>query len=168
MITFKGKTVTLEGKMLKVGEVAPNFKVVDYNYNETELKKLKNQYIVINVVPSLDTPVCDIQTSTIYEEVFKISNKDIDVITISNDLPFAQLRWIETHELEDAKVFSDYLYNEFGLNYGALVKENKLLLRSVFVLNHKREIVYLEYAQEITQHLDYDKLLNFINNLPDN
>ncbi|WP_162140201.1 thiol peroxidase [Haploplasma axanthum] len=166
MRTYKGRPITLAAKELKVSDIAPNFKAVNKDLEDVSLSDFKNNYIVINVVPSLDTPVCDLQTKTLHEEVIKRDDLDIKVITISNDLPYAQERWCEAVELEGITVLSDYLYNEFGLKYGTLINELKLLARSVFVLNNKREIIYDEYAQEINQHLDYDKLLDFINKMP--
>ena len=166
MKTFKGKPVTLLGQELKVGSKTKSFKVVDNYFELVDSTDFDNEYLIINVVPSLDTAVCDIQTTTIYEEMFKIDNIDIKAVTISNDLPFAQARWSSNAELEDIGIYSDYLHHDFGEKFGALINENKLLLRSVFVLNKKREVIYVEYADEVTQHLNYDELLTFIQKIP--
>lgn len=166
MKTFKGKTITLSGSLLTIGDKAPDFNVVDGNLETVSLKDYKNSYILINVVPSLDTPVCDLQTRTLNEEVFKKDQLDIKVVTLSNDLPFAQSRWAEKEELEGIVLLSDYLHHEFGEKYGLYIKENGLLARAAIVLNNKREVIFAQYGTEMSQHLDYDELLDFINTLP--
>lgn len=166
MKTFQGNPITLVGEKLQIGDKAPNFKAVTSNLKEVSLSDFNNDYLVLNVVPSLDTQVCDLQTKTINEEVIKNEEIDIRVLTISNDLPFAQSRWKNEEELEGIITLSDYLYHDFGNKYGTLIKENKLLIRAVYVLNNKREIIYYLDVDELTQHLDYDKLLKFINEIP--
>lgn len=166
MKTFKGKPVTLVGEQVKVGDKVSDFKVVNINFEPTHLSDFKNEYILISVIPSLDTAVCDLQTKTINEELLKNDKIDIKVITISNDLPFAQNRWVNDEELEGVTILSDYLYGDFGQKFGVLMKENKLLARVFYVLNKKREVIFMLDVNEQGQHLDYDKLLNFINELP--
>lgn len=168
MKTFQGNPITLSNEQLKMGEQALDFKAVSGNLKEVNLSDFSNEYIIINVVPSLDTAVCDLQTKTINEEIIKNDSLDIEVITISNDLPFAQTRWKNDEELEGIHILSDYLYNDFGNKFGLLINENKLLARAVYVLNKKREVIYMMDVKEQTQHLNYDDLLEFINKLPGN
>ena len=164
MKTFKGKPVTLVGDTKKVGEIAPDFKALTIKNESVSLKDFQSKYIVLNVVPSLDTTVCDLQGKTVNKEL--VENKDVLVITISNDLPFAQARWCGNSGLDDVITLSDYLELDFAHKYGVYMKENRLLARSVFVLNEKREIIYLEYVEEMTNHIKYDELLKFVKNLP--
>ena len=166
MKTFKGKPITLLGDALKVGDKAPDFKVVDNHLEEVNLSDFTNDYLVISVVPSLDTAVCDLQTKSVNEELLVTNHVDLKVLTISMDLPFAQARWVDQEELEGIVTLSDYLYKDFGMKFGVLIEELNLLARSVFVLNKKREVVYKLEVDEMTQHLDFDLLLNFINELP--
>lgn len=166
MKTFKGKPVTLIGEQVKVGDKVADFKVLNGNLDEVQLSDFKNEYLLISVVPSLDTAVCDLQTKTVNEEILKNDKIDIEVITISNDLPFAQSRWANEEELEGVIILSDYLYSDFGKKFGVLMEENKLLARVFYILNKKREIIFMLDVNEQGQHLDYDKLLNFINELP--
>ena len=140
--------------MKKVGDVAPNFIVIDNDLNEVNLKDFKSDYLVINVVPSLDTTVCDLQTRTVNQELSAFTN--LEVLTISNDLPFAQKRWCGQSGFDNIRTFSDYLKRDFGQKYGVYIEELGLLARSIFVLNQKRQIVYVEYKDEMGQHLDYD------------
>lgn len=167
MKTFKGKQITLSGKQLLNGDKAPEFKAVNGNLETVSIKDFKNKYLLLNVIPSLDTPVCDLQTKTLNEEVIKKENLDIKVITISNDLPFAQNRWAEKEELEGIITLSDYLHHEFGEKYGLFINENGLLARAAIILNSKREVIYSIYGNEMSQHLNYDELLDFINTLPE-
>ena len=166
MKTFQGSLISFETNQLKIGDKALNFKALDGNLKEVNLDDFKNKYIILNVVPSLDTAVCDLQTKTINEEMMKKDDLDIKVITISNDLPFAQNRWKNEEELEGITILSDYLYHDFGTKYGTLIKENKLLSRILYVLNQKREVIFMLDVKEQGQHLDYDKLIDFINELP--
>lgn len=164
MKTFKGKPITLLGEEKKVGDIAPNFVVIDNDLNEVSSKDFKTDYVVINVVPSLDTAVCDLQTRTINIELNAFNN--LEVLTISNDLPFAQKRWCGNVGMENMKTYSDYLKLDFGKKYGVYIEELGLLARSIFVLNQKRQIIYVEYKDEMSQHLDYDSFLDFIKKLP--
>lgn len=164
MKTFKGKPITLLGDTKHVGDDAPDFKVLN---NKSELMKLsdfKSKYIVLNVVPSLDTTVCDMQTRTVNKELTE--RNDVLVLTISNDLPFAQARWCGNSGLSNVITLSDHYDLDFAHQYGTLIKELRLQARSVFVLDEKRKIIYLEYVDEMSQHLDYDKLIPFVRELP--
>lgn len=166
MKTYKGKPVTLVNKILSVGEKAPNFRVVNNQLEDITLEDFKNNFLVISVVPSIDTPVCDLQTKTIISEVNKYPNLDIEVITISMDLPFAQQRWINDEELEGSIILSDYNYRDFGFSYGLLMDEIKILARAVFILDKKRTVIFKLDVEDMSQHLDYDLLANFIKALP--
>ncbi|MDY0276615.1 MAG: thiol peroxidase, partial [Acholeplasma sp.] len=129
MRTYKGKIITLVNEQLKTGDIAPDFKLVNSSLEDVYLHDFKESYLIINVVPSLDTPVCDIQTKTINEEIIQNNKINLRVITISNDLPFAQQRWCDHEEMEGIAVYSDYLYHDFGNKFGVLINEVKLLAR---------------------------------------
>lgn len=165
MKTFKGKQVTLVGSELMVGDIAPNFKVTNNQLEEVSLSDYQNDYIVISVIPSIDTPVCDLQTKTVNNELLT-DRLDLAIITISMDLPYAQKRWLNHEELEGNILLSDYKYRDFGEKYGVLMQENNLLARTLFVLNKKREVIFKLDVEEMGQHLDYDLLVNFLNELP--
>lgn len=165
MKTFKNKQITVLGTELKVGDQAPNFTVVNNDLEKVSLSDFNTtDYIVINVVPSLDTTVCELQTTTVNEELSKYEN--LQVITMSNDLPFAQKRWCGNRGLDNIITLSDYQNHDFGMKYGALIDELKLLARSIFVLDENRKVIYVDYADEMAQHLNYDSLLEFIDGLP--
>lgn len=163
MKTFKHSPITVLGTVKKTHEVAPNFSALNTNLEMVSLDSFKQKYVVLNVVPSLDTGVCSLQTRTINEQL--ASYKDMVVLTISNDLPFAQKRWCGAEGLDNVITLSDHRNLDFAMKYGVLIEELRLLARSVFVLNEKREIVYLEYLDEMSEHPNYENLFNFLNNL---
>lgn len=166
MKTFQGNPITFTNEQLNKGDKALDFKTVNGSLKDVHLNEFSNEYIILNVIPSLDSAVCDLQTKTINEEIMRNESLDIKVITISNDLPFAQNRWKNEEELEGITILSDYLYHDFGKKFGLLINENKLLARAIYILNQKREIIYMIDVNEQTQHIDYDSLFDYINELP--
>lgn len=162
MKTMGNNPINVLGKELHVGDKAPNFSLVTNDLGPTTLEDFSKDYILISVVPSLDTSVCDFQTRNINEELASFEN--IDFITVSMDLPFAQKRWCGSAGL-DIITLSDYQTAEFGKDYGVLIEGLRLLARAVFLLDKNRKVVYVEYLQEMTNHPNYEKLLNFIKTL---
>jgi thiol peroxidase len=152
------KYVTLLGQQVNVGEQAPQFKVVDKNFAPVTLKDFQGQTLLISVVPSLDTGVCSIQTKRFNEEAAKLP-KNITILTISNDLPFAQKRFCDVEKVDAIKVLSDSVWREFGASYGLLIKDMGLLTRAIFIINNQGKIVYKELVANISQHPNYDKAL---------
>lgn len=148
--------VTLIGPELKVGDTAPDFTVLANDLSPVSLKDTSGVRI-ISVVPSLDTGVCDAQTRRFNEEAAKLDG--VQVLTISNDLPFAQARWCGASGLKDVKTYSDYRDHSFGKAYGVLIKEFKLLSRAVFVLDSNNRLVHVEYVPQAGQHPDYEAAL---------
>lgn len=157
MTTFNGNTVTLAGKKLQVGDIAPDFSLTDTDLSKKTLADFAGQKKVISVVPSIDTGVCDAQTRRFNQELSDADNTV--VITVSVDLPFAQARWCGAAGLNDAITLSDYYDYSFGKAYGLLINELHLLGRAVFVLDENNKITYLEYLDEITNHPNYDAAL---------
>lgn len=164
MKTFKGKPVTLLGETKKVGDLGVDFKVLATSGEAKKLSDFKNKYVVLNVVPSLDTTVCDMQGRTVNKEL--AMRDDVLVITISNDLPTAQARWCGNSGLTNVITLSDHLDLDFALKYGVLIKELRLLARSVFVLDSSRKVIYAEYVDEMTSHINFDELIEFVKQLP--
>ncbi len=162
MKTMGNNPINVLGKELHVGDKAPSFSLVTNDLGPTTLEDFSKDYVLISVVPSLDTSVCDFQTRNINEELASFEN--IDFITVSMDLPFAQKRWCGSAGL-DIITLSDYQTAEFGKDYGVLIDGLRLLARAVFLLDKNRKVVYVEYLQEMTNHPNYEKLLNFIKTL---
>ena len=164
MKTFKGKPVTLLGETKHVGDVAPNFHVINNKNENVELSDYKANYIILNVVPSLETTVCDMQTKTVNKEL--TDRDDIVVLTISNDLPATQAKWCGASGLDQVITLSDHIDLDFANKYGTNIKELRLQARAIFVLDKDRKIQYLEYVDEMSNHLNYDKLISFVKELP--
>ncbi len=164
IITFKGNPMTLLGPDLKEGDKAPDFTVVDNGLQPVTLADSSGRVRLITVVPSLDTGVCDTMTRKFNEQAGNLPDS-VDVYTISVDLPFAQKRWCGNAGIDKVKTLSDYQERSFGLNYGVLIKELKLLARSVFVIDGDDNIAYREIVREVTDEPDYDAALDAVKKL---
>lgn len=158
MVTFKGSLLTLLGDEAKVGDKSRPFTVLANDLAEVTLASFAGKTKLISVVPSLDTQVCELQTKRFNDEATKLSS-DIVVLTISMDLPFAQHRFCDSYKIDRVKVLSDHREASFGLAYGVLIKELRLLARSIFILDKEDTIRYIELVKELTSHPDYDKAL---------
>tara|TARA_B110000091_G_scaffold143889_1_gene153655 strand:- start:978 stop:1625 length:648 start_codon:yes stop_codon:yes gene_type:complete len=152
------KYLTLLGKQINVGDTAPNFKVVDNSFSPVEFNQFKQKVILISVVPSLDTGVCSLQTKRFNEEVANFS-KNVVMLTISNDLPFAQKRFCNTEKINNIKVLSDSVWRDFGSKYGLLIKDMGLLTRAIIIIDSQGKIAYKELVANISQQPDYTKVL---------
>lgn len=156
-VNFKGEPKTLLGNQVKVGDKAPAFTVLANDLSEVTLDDSKGKVRLISVVPSIDTGVCDQQTKKFNEEAAKLDN--VEVLTISVDLPFAQKRWCAAAGIENLQTLSDHRDLSFGINYGVAIEELRLLARSIFVMNSSDEVVYVEYVPEVTDHPDYESAI---------
>lgn len=156
-VTFQGAPLTLKGKQLKVGDKAPDFTVIDNELNPLKLDDTKGKRVFLSV-PSIDTPVCDMEVRRFNTEASKLNN--VTVYTVSMDLPFAQARWCGAAGIENVKTISDYKDREFGENYGVYINELGLLSRAVFVVDEDDKVIYVEYLEEITEEPNYDKVLD--------
>ncbi|KAA1038442.1 thiol peroxidase [Macrococcus equipercicus] len=162
-ITFKDSPITLLGEQVTEGTTAPDFSVLANDLSVRTLADFEGKKKLINVVPSLDTGVCDQQTRRFNEEASGIDNAV--VITISADLPFAQKRWCAAHGLDNVVTLSDHKDLAFGTAYGVVMEELRLLARSVFVLDTDNKVVYTEVVSEGTNHPDYDKALDALKSI---
>jgi thiol peroxidase len=158
VVTLRGNPVTLLGPQLRVGDRAPDFAVVDGSLHPVRLADFQGKTKLISVVPSLDTPICELQTQRFHEEAAKLP-ANVEVLTISVDLPFAQSRFCTTHGIQKIRVLSDYRDVAFGLAYGLLIKEVRLLARAIFVLGQDDVIRYLEIVPEVGSHPNYEAAL---------
>jgi thioredoxin-dependent peroxiredoxin len=154
---MRGNPLTLAGPELKAGDPAPDFDVVDGTLGPVHLADTGNKTRVFSVVPSLDTPVCDMQTKRFNEEAAQLDN--VDIYTISMDLPFAQKRWCGAFGVDRVKMLSDHKEGSFGLNYGTLIKDLRIESRAIFVISPDNKVKYAEYVKEVSNHPDYDAAL---------
>src|SRR5438128_7797656 len=155
--TMKGNPLTLVGPELQTGDHAPDFTVVDGTLSPVNLEKTGNHVRIISVVPSLDTPVCDLQTKRFNEEAAKLPG--VDILMISMDLPFAQKRWCGAFGVDRIKMLSDHRSASFGEAYGTLIKDLRIESRAIFVLDKDNVIRHVEYVKEVADHPNYDAAL---------
>ena len=159
-VTMKGNPVTLLGNEIKLGQAAPDATVVANDLSEIKLSSFKGKKIIISVVPSLDTPICDLQTKRFNQEATKL--KDVTILTIGMDLPFAQKRWCGATDSKNIQTLSDYRYAAFGEAYGVLIKGLRLLARAIFVIAPDGKIKYIQLVPEITTEPNYTEVLNAV------
>jgi len=164
IITMKGNPLTLLGKELKVGDSAPDFEVLDNNLSPVTLSSFSGKVCVISSVPSLDTPVCDMETRRFNQEAGNL-NADVQILTISMDLPCAQKRWCGAAGVNNVVTLSVQRNASFGTAYGVLIKELRLLARSVFIVDREGVIRYTQMVKEISEEPDYEAILDAANNL---
>lgn len=161
-VTFKEKPVTLVGDKVEVGEYAPDFTVLANDMSPVSLSDASGKVRLISVVPSIDTGVCSQQTRKFNEEAASLDN--VEVWTISCDLPFAQRRWCAAEGIENVRVLSDHKDLDFGEQFGLVMDEMRLLARSVIVVDSEGKVSYKEIVSEGTDHPDYEAAINAVNN----
>jgi thiol peroxidase len=164
IVTFGGNPLTLIGPELKVGDKAPVFTVLDSELKEVSLGAFAGKTKVISVTPSLDTPVCDMQARRFNQEAAQLPDT-VTVLNISMDLPFAIARFCASAGIDKVKAYSDHREASFGTAYGVLIKELRLLARSLFVIDSADVIRHVEIVPEITNHPDYDRALAVVSKL---
>ena len=163
-VTVKGNPVTLLGEEVSVGQKAQDFKVLNTSLEEVTLSNFKNKIKLIASVPSLDTPVCDLEIKRFNDEASKLS-KDLVIIFISMDLPFAQKRFCQANEIKIVKTLSDHRDADFGQKFGVLIKELRLLARAIFILDKNDVIKYIQIVPELSSPPDYDQALSALKNV---
>ena len=155
---MKGKQLTLVGSELKVGDMAPDCEVVGKDLEPVRLSSFRGKICIISSLPSLDTSVCDMMTRKFNEEAVSL-DKDVVVLAISMDLPFAQDRWCIAADVENVNVLSDHRTTSFGKAFGVLIEDLRLLARAVFITDKKGIIHYIEIVGELTHEPDYEAAL---------
>jgi thioredoxin-dependent peroxiredoxin len=156
--TFLGNPLTVLGPELKPGQKAPDFTVQANDLTAFTLTDTAGKVRLISVVPSLDTPVCDTQTRRFNQEAVGLG-ENVEVLTISMDLPFAQKRWCAAAGVDRVQTLSDHREGSFGLAYGTLIKELRLESRAIFVLDTTDTLRHVEYVKEISSHPNYEAAL---------
>jgi thiol peroxidase len=159
-VTLKGTPFTLVGPELKVGDKAPDFETVGKDLQPVGLADTKGSVRVFSVVPSLDTPVCDAQTRRFNEEAAQLS--DVQIYTISMDLPFAQGRWCAASDVDNLTMLSDHRGAQFGTHYGTLIKELRLNCRAIFVIDEEDILRHVEYVKEVADYPNYEAALEAV------
>lgn len=163
-VTFGGNKVTLVGKEIKVGDKAPEFVAVKNDLSVFDSKENEGKVVVYSVAPSIDTPVCSLQTRTFNEEAAELRD-DIAIVTITVDLPFAQARFCANEGIDKTIIVSDYKDHDFGTKYGFLMNENHLLARGIVVVDKEGIVQYVEYVPEVTNEVNFEKALEKVKSL---
>jgi thiol peroxidase len=157
--TFQGNPLTLSGPELKVGDKAPDAALKKDLVTDFKISDTRGKVRIFSVVPSLDTPVCAMQTRRFNEAAADLPN--VGFYTISCDLPTAQKRFCGAESIDPERIvtLSDHKDLSFGLAYGALIPDLRLLCRAVFVVDQADTLRHVEYVPEITEQPDYDAVL---------
>jgi thiol peroxidase len=159
IVKFRGQAVTVLGPDLKLGDVAPEFSMQTLDWSPYDgLMNTMGKIRIITAVPSLDTEVCDRETRRFNQEAATLS-KDIAILVISTDLPFAQKRWCGAAGVDQVTVLSDHMGVDFGTKYGCLIKEVRILRRAVFVVDRIGKITYSVYMPSLGEEPNYAEVL---------
>lgn len=161
VVTLKGNPMTLIGPEVKVGDKAPDFSSLEALGSPVGLGDLEGKVKVFNVVVSVDTPVCDVQTKRFNQEAAELGD-DVEILTLSMDLPFALSRYCGAAGIDKVRTLSDYKDASFGEAYGVLIKEHRLLARAIFVVDKDDNVVYAQYVPEIATEPDYEPAINAV------
>lgn len=159
LVTMKGQGLTLLGNEVHTGQNAPDFEVVANDLSTVRLSSFLGKVCIISSVPSLDTSVCDTMTRRFNTEAGNLG-QGVVVITISMDLPFAQKRWCGSAGIENVQTLSDHRDASFGIAFGVLIKQLRLLARAVFVVDKDGAIRYVQMVNELTNEPDYQPVLD--------
>ena len=160
-VTFKGKPIDIAGKLPAVGTRAPDFKLAAADLSNVILADFRGKVKILNIVPSLDTPVCAISARKFSEEV--AGRKNVVLLNISADLPFAQKRFCESNKLQNIVPLSTFRSPEFGEDYGVRIVAGPLaglMSRAVMVLDGEDKVIHAQQVPEIAQEPDYPAALN--------
>lgn len=163
-IKFDGRPMFLIGEEKKVGDKAPSFNVVNKDMEDTSSDQFNGKIRIISVFPSVDTPVCSRQNKRFNKEASKLGD-DVAILSISADLPFAQKRFCDVEGIRNAYMFSDYNTLDFGMKYGFVVEELRLLGRGVVIIDKEGVIRYIEYVNDIVDDVDFEKALETVRSL---
>jgi len=159
-IAFKGNPIQTAGSLPKLGSIAPDFKIVKSDLTPLSLSDLKGKKVILNIFPSLDTPVCANSVRRFNVEASKLANTV--VVCVSKDLPFAHKRFCTAEGIANVIAGSEYQDSSFSDAYGIRIVDGPLaglFSRAVVVINDQGRVVYTEQVPEIAQEPDYEKAL---------
>jgi thiol peroxidase len=163
-VTLRGNPLTLIGDEIKAGAKAPDVELLDNDLKPVRISAFKGKVVVVSAVPSLDTPVCDMETRRFNAEAAKLG-ENVAILTVSTDLPFAQKRWCGGAGVDRVRTLSDHRETAFGKAYGVLIKELRLLARSIFVLDKSGVVQYVQHVKEVSQEPDYSAVIASVQKL---
>ncbi len=163
-VTLRGNPLTLVGNEIREGAPAPDVTLLDNDLKPVKLSDFRGKVLIVSSVPSLDTPVCDMETRRFNAEAANLGG-DVRILTVSMDLPFAQKRWCGAAGVDKVKTVSDHREAAFGKAYGVLIQELRLLARSVFVVDREGIVRYVQHVKEVSQEPDYAAVMAAVKKL---
>jgi len=163
-VTLRGNPLTLMGKEIRVGDKAPEVELLDNELKPVKLSDYRGKVVVLSSVPSLDTPTCDMETRRFNSEAANLGDSVV-ILTVSTDLPFAQKRWCGAAGVDKVKTLSDHRETAFGQAYGVLIRELRLLARSIVVLDKNGVVQYIQHVKEVSQEPDYAAVIAAVKKL---
>jgi len=162
-ITLKGNPFETVGELPSIGSSAPDATLTGLDLSETKLSSLKGKNLVLNIFPSIDTPVCSTSVRTFNQRASSLT--ETLVLCISADLPFAQKRFCGAEELDNVLPYSTFRSDEFGKAYGVTIASGPLaglLSRAVVVVNAEGKVTYTQQVSEIAEEPDYEAALRAV------
>lgn len=161
-ITMKGAPLKVEGRCIEEGMSAPACTLTAADMSDVTTESFKGKVLVLVSIPSIDTPVCAVETKRFNQEAVKLSS-DVVVAAVSRDLPFALKRWCAAEGVERVVSLSDFKHRTFGRAFGVELPDLALLARAVFVVDKSGTVVHVDYVTEIADEPDYAAALAAIN-----
>lgn len=159
LLKLDGQEVTIVGSDVSVGQQAPEFRALMQDWSTLQvLASTQGKVRVLAALPSLDTSVCDRETRRFNQEASALS-EDVVIFAISTDLPYTQKRWCAAAGVERVITLSDHLETEFGVRYGCLIKERRILRRAVFVVGRDGQLEYADYMPALGDEPNYGEVL---------
>jgi thiol peroxidase len=157
-ITLQGNLIEISGSALKEGTDLPKVKLSNSDLKDEDLSKYAGKVLVISVIPSIDTPVCQLQTKHFNKEASSLS-QDVAIVTVSRDLPFALKRWCAAEGIDQVEVLSDYKYRTFGEAFGVDIPNVGILARAVFVIGRDSKVKLVQYVNEVGNEPVYEEVI---------
>jgi thiol peroxidase len=163
VVTMKGNPLTLRGQEIKVGDKAPDFTALNTKMQPVSLSDYVDKVRIITVYPSVDTEVCPFQVRRFNQEAAQLP--EVQILAVSVDLPFALDRFCAAEGIGNIVTLSDHRTTDFGLKYGFLIDEMRLLTRGTVIVDRDGVVRYVEYVNEVTQEPNYEKALEVARSL---
>ena len=158
-VTFKGNPLQMSGELPQAGQKAPDFSLVANDMSAVSLNDSAGKVRIISVVPSIDTPVCSIQTARFNRELDSLPDSVVGY-TVSVDTPFAQKRYCGAEGVEKMKLLSDFKGQKFARDYGLYLENLGITARCVFIVDKDDKIAYTQLVPEVAQEPDYQEVLD--------
>lgn len=153
-ITMKGNPLKVEGRCIEEGTQAPSFTLTASDMSDATNATFSGKVLVLVSIPSIDTPVCAVETKRFNQEAASLSG-DVVIASVSRDLPFALKRWCSAEGVERVVTLSDYKHRSFGKDYGVNLPDLGLLARALFVIDKGGKVAHVDYVSEVAEEPDY-------------